>query len=135
MRKFNWDDIDIFGGCFSTPFRVINGVPQGRILSPSFFNLYMDGLSLRLNCTRLGCSMYDRLINHLFYADDAVILATSPYVLQKLLDICAQYADEFELSFNVKKTKCLNFLPKCFKDFKVPRFYLSGVNIYIVIDI
>ena len=84
-----------WGGCFSTPFRVQNGVPQGRILSPSFFNLYMDGLSLRLNCTRLGCSMYDRLINHLFYADDAVILATSPYVLQKLLNICAQYADEF----------------------------------------
>ena len=79
--------------------------------------------------------MNNILINHLFYADDAVLMATSPLVLQKLLNICSQYADEFELKFNVKKTKCLIFLPNCYNDLALPRFYLSGMKIETVKDI
>ena len=76
-----------WGGCLSNTFSVSNGVPQGRILSPSFFNLYMNDLSLRLRETGMGCFMSNLIINHLFYADDAVLLAPSPYVLQLLLNV------------------------------------------------
>ena len=39
--------------CF-TSFCVTNGVKQGGIISPMLFNLYMDDLSLMLNCSGIG---------------------------------------------------------------------------------
>ena len=120
-----------WGGCYSERFFVTNGVPQGRILSPSLFNLYMNDLSVILNSSRIGCHINNTLINHLFYADDAVLLATSPLALQMLLDICSKYADEYELNFNIKKTKCLIFKPLCFKNCSFPNFYVLGKKICI----
>ena len=58
-------------------FTVSNGVRQGGILSPLFFNVYMDGLSDILCKTECGCTMGGRMINHLMYADDVVILSPS----------------------------------------------------------
>ena len=40
-----------WGDTCSTSFCVTNGVKQGGIISPMFFNLYMDDLSLMLNCS------------------------------------------------------------------------------------
>ena len=54
-----------------------NGVKQGGILSPVLFNLYMDGLSKRLTMCRTGCMVGERLLNHLMYADDLVIMTPS----------------------------------------------------------
>ena len=54
----------------SEMFAVSNGVRQGGILSPLFFNVYMDGLSDILCRTECGCTMGGRMINHLMYADD-----------------------------------------------------------------
>ena len=67
---------------------VSNGVRQGGILSPLFFNVYMDGLSDILCRTECGCTMGGRMINHLMYADDLVILSPSAKGLQRLVDKC-----------------------------------------------
>ena len=111
--------------CYSDHFYVSNGAPQGRILSPSFFNVYMDELSCKLKASKLGCNFNDTNANHLFYADDTVLMASSPSALQKLLDICTEYASKYELKFNAKKTKCMVIKPKCYKGLKVPNFVLS----------
>ena len=121
-------------GVLSQHFTVSNGVRQGGILSPILFNLYMDKLSCKLTNSRIGCHIYDTCVNHLFYADDSVIMAPSASALQKLLNICEQVASEHELSFNVKKTVCMCIKPKWLKDLTVPTFvlnnrYLSNVNI------
>ena len=58
-------------------FAVSNGVRQGGILSPLFFNVYMDGLSDIPCRTECGCTMGSRMINHLMYADDLVISSPS----------------------------------------------------------
>ena len=111
--------------CFSESFHVTNGVPQGRILSPFFFNVYMDDLSVLLSKSYIGCNVNGVNVNHLFYADDAVLLASSPSALQKLLNICSTYADMVELKYNAKKTKCM--VVKCpgYGNLKVPQFTLG----------
>ena len=76
-----------WGTACSEMFTVSNGVRQGGILSPLFFNVYMDGLSEILCRTECGCTMGGRMINHLMYADDLVILSPSAKGLQRLVDI------------------------------------------------
>ena len=44
-----------WGSSLSAPFQVTNGVRQGGILSPVFFNVYMDDLSKKLKECKTGC--------------------------------------------------------------------------------
>ena len=53
----------------SEPFRTSNGVKQGGILSPLFFNIYMDDLSKNLNNAGVGCYVNNNTVNHIMYAD------------------------------------------------------------------
>ena len=43
------------------------------------------------------------------YADDLIIMATSPEELQKSLDGLSEYCKKWKLNVNVKKTKCMTF--------------------------
>ena len=44
-----------WGSSLSDSFNVTNGIRQGGILSPYLFNLVMDGLSVKLNESKVGC--------------------------------------------------------------------------------
>ena len=70
----------------SDNFLITNGVRQGGILSPLFFNVYMDCLSESLCNTQTGCKVGGVMINHLMYADDLVIISPSAKGLQRLVD-------------------------------------------------
>ena len=83
---------------------VSNGVRQGGILSPLFFNMYMDGLSDILCRTECGCTMGGRMLNHIMYADDLVLLSPSAKGLQRLVDICAAYGDIHDIKLNHANT-------------------------------
>lgn len=120
-----------WSNCYSESFYVSNGAPQGRILSPSFFNVYMDELSRNLQYSNIGCILNGVNVNHLFYADDAVLVTSSPCALQRLLDICTVYANKYELKFNVKKTKCMVIKPKKYKNLVVPNFILNSCTLEI----
>jgi hypothetical protein len=50
----------------SESFKVTNGVRQGGILSPLFFNVYVDDLSRNLASSNVGCHFYSTCVNHLF---------------------------------------------------------------------
>ena len=50
-------------------------------------------LVLVLNESKIGCNVNDVLINHMFYANDSVLMAPNPIALQKLLDICYEYSN------------------------------------------
>uniref|UniRef100_A0A8C6PLS6 Reverse transcriptase domain-containing protein n=1 Tax=Nothobranchius furzeri TaxID=105023 RepID=A0A8C6PLS6_NOTFU len=88
----------------SEPFSVSNGVRQGGILSPVLFNLYLDELSVTLNDSKTGCLVGDRLVNHLIYADDLVLMSPYSAGLQQLLRACAKYGEQFDILFNPKKS-------------------------------
>ena len=75
----------------SPSFTVSNGVRQGGILSPYLDNVFVDELSSKLTESRIGCCMDKYYINHLFYADDSVLMAPSPTALQTLINTCESF--------------------------------------------
>ena len=77
-----------WGSFHSDSFAIGNGVKQGGTLSPLFFNVYIDELSILRSEQHIGCCVGDAIVNHLSYADDMIIFSPSAKGLQKLLDIC-----------------------------------------------
>ena len=58
------------------------------------------------------------------YADDICLVSISAAGMQKLLNICNEFASENDLLFN-KKTVCMNFKPSKMK-MKDPTLYLNN---------
>ena len=50
-------------------------------------------------------------VGALAYADYIVLLAPSASALRKMLAICDNYAQDYHIEFNAKKSKCLVLLP------------------------
>ena len=96
-------------------FVVKNGVRQGAILSPSLFCVYLDSLFVKLRECGLGCHIGGVFVGAFGYADDVIILAPSRLALQKMLDICENFAIEHSMQFSTdsnpskSKTKCILF--------------------------
>ena len=65
----------------------------------------MDDLSILLNQSVIGCHVNDSIINHI--ADDMCLLAPCSTVLQKLVNICDDYANEHDILYNAKKYVCM----------------------------
>ena len=110
----------------SKPFNVINGVRQGGVLSPKLFNVFIEDLSNLLCAQKIGCYMNNTCVNHLNYADDAVLLAPTPFALQKLIDICDKFACVNDMMYNVKKSFCLAFVPKMYGKLHLPYLHLGN---------
>ena len=89
-----------WGTACSEMFAVSNGVRQDGILSPLFFNVYIDGLSDIICRTETCCTIGGILTNHLMYADDLVILSPSAKGFQQLIDVCADYGERHDIIFN-----------------------------------
>ena len=52
-------------------------------------------------------------------------MAPTAHSLQKLLNICHDFAKESDILYNVKKTKCMMFLPKWLRDLNEPSVKLG----------
>ena len=98
-----------WGNCLSSPFSVSKGVRQGGVLSPYLFALYIDDLSVKLNCVKAGCFLGNSRLNHIIYADDLCCFSPSLDGLQDLLNVCSNYAVEHDITFNCSKSVGVNF--------------------------
>ena len=108
-------------GMTSDTFPVCNGIKQGGILSPKFINIYVDVLSQQLNKVMVGCCMNGKVINHLYYADDLVLLSPSAHGMQKLLSVKNMHQN-MEWNLTKIRVSCLtlkdinskqNLQPRC----------------------
>ena len=57
----------------------------------------------------------DKLINHICYANDNVLIAASLKCLQFLLKICHDFGNKYGILYNLKKTKFMIFEPKQYR--------------------
>lgn len=98
-----------WNGSYSEKFPISNGVKQGGILSPILFCVYVDGLLNRLAETGVGCYVGSNFLGALAYADDFVLMAPTPSAMRVLLNICNQFANEYSITFNGSKSKCIHY--------------------------
>ena len=89
--RVKWD------GFYGDWFSVTAGVRQGGILSPNFYNIYVDDLIYKLQQTGVGCHVSKVFAAAIFYADDMCVLSPSLRGLQRLLDTCSAYCAEWDI--------------------------------------
>ena len=87
-------------------FDVKSGLKQGCLISPTAFSLYLNDLADQLPC---GVVVGGVKISMLAYADDLVLLATTPAELQRNINALKMYCDKWNLIVNLLKSKCMIF--------------------------
>ena len=84
----------VVDGVSSPPVRVLSGVPQGTVLGPLMFLLYINDIAT-------GISSPLRL-----FADDCLLYQTiksteDSFILQKDLELLSQWATVWQMKFNI----------------------------------
>jgi hypothetical protein len=86
-------------GFLSSSFEVTSGVPQGSVLGPTLFLLFINSL----------CSLLPPDCKALLYADDLKIWSSNPCALQDAVSVCASWASTNVLPINSQKTVHMSF--------------------------
>ena len=120
-----------WGNSISDSFSVSNGVRQGSIVSPRFFNIYVDDLSVQLNKLSIGCVLGTFIVNHLLYADDLILISPSSAGLKKLLAVCEKFGIENDILFNASKSAIMFFKSNSISNFNIPTFKLNDNSINV----
>ena len=97
---------------YSEYFQTSNGIRQGGVASPVFFTLYMDALIQRLEKSKVGCYIGQEYYGILCYADDVTLIAPTASALQKMVNTCENFAKDFDVRYNPKKSMCIQLCGK-----------------------
>ena len=103
-----------------TSATVTIGVPQGESFSCILFNLFQDTSLHKLSSVPNHIS--DKAASAL--ADDVIVMSKTAEGLQALLDICSEWAAEYQMSWNTSPGKSEVLLPP--RGHQTSTFCLSG---------
>ena len=78
-------------------------------MSPFLFAVYVNDLIERLRASGSGIYIGSLFYGCILYANDILLLSSSCYGLQKLLDICGNYGIEWDIKFNPGKSVACTF--------------------------
>ena len=113
----------------SRSFPVPLGIKQGGINSPDFFACYFNGLTQLLRQLKLGCHIGNLFLASLFFADDIVLLAPTRSALQRMINSCHSYCNQYGLAFNAKKSKVMVFSRAAFDKEAIKPLNINGIPI------
>ena len=97
-------------GVHSEWFDVNTGLKQGCVLSPLFFNAFVNDLILAIKSSNCGIPVFlESSISILLYADDIVLLSESEANMQIMLDCLGKWCVTWGLTINFNKSKVMHF--------------------------
>ena len=95
----------LVNGRHTEEFGVHAGVPQGAVLSPFLYAVYIDGLHDALREAGVGVRIFGRLVPLLLYADDIVLLARDMDEMAAMHRVVESYSRSWRFDINQSKTK------------------------------
>ena len=107
---------------FSNTCQVTSGVPQGSVLGPLLFILYLESLLRTLQDTCKQTKIYA-------FADDVKLLSNDANDLQKALDAIESWASKWSLKIQPTKSEHLSFIFSDIRSSKPNAFYLNQSSI------
>ena len=90
----------LVNGAMTDDFEVHAGVPQGAVLSPFLYAVYVNGLHEALRKAGLVVFIYGELVPLLLYADDIVLLSKSLEEMVKMHRVVEEYARQWRFDLN-----------------------------------
>ena len=94
----------VVNSVFSESVEVRSGVPQGSVLGPLLFNIYLNDLLRKLN------SIPD--VETFAFADDLKLISINPSSLQTALNLVKSWCNTFKLDLNPEKSEHISFCEK-----------------------
>ena len=113
------------------PILTTIGLKQGCGLSPLLFNLFIDDITKIFDQTCDPVSLGGQDLSCLLWADDLVLLSSSPDGLQKAINKTHTFYSGLGLQMNTKKTKVIVFNSRGLK-LTNNNFWVGGNQIEIV---
>ena len=111
----------VVNNCYSNSLPVTSGVPQGSVLGPLLFIIYLQDLLSNINNNCNNTIVYA-------FADDLKLLSPDPSELQHALNITNLWIKKWNLQLNAAKSEHLSLKTKSSLDFYIGNEIIPTVN-------